>query len=153
MRISDLSSDVCSSYLVRFYLPPETRCAVASGREPFKWPKKEAPKTLGEQLTTTVRRIVKANPDLAGVIDTVDFNETRNGEREISDKALKGIVETFSDPRYRLGLHDRSEEHTSELQSLMRISYAVFCLKTKKKYDNSLTIHNNHRTTHRTNTH
>src|SRR3546814_1505856 len=30
-------------------------------------------------------------------------------------------------------LKDRSEEHTSELQSLMRISYAVFCLKTKKK--------------------
>src|SRR3546814_8666673 len=38
----------------------------------------------------------------------------------------------------RLGAHDvdvgqRSEEHTSELQSLMRISYAVFCLKKKKK--------------------
>src|SRR3546814_8041740 len=31
-----------------------------------------------------------------------------------------------------LGLKDRSEEHTSELQSLMRISYAVFCLKKKK---------------------
>src|SRR3546814_4025765 len=30
------------------------------------------------------------------------------------------------------GLKDRSEEHTSELQSLMRISYAVFCLKKKK---------------------
>src|SRR3546814_19779218 len=30
-------------------------------------------------------------------------------------------------------LHRRSEEHTSELQSLMRISYAVFCLKKKKK--------------------
>src|SRR3546814_7436277 len=29
---------------------------------------------------------------------------------------------------------NRSEEHTSELQSLMRISYAVFCLKKKKKY-------------------
>src|SRR3546814_2289248 len=29
--------------------------------------------------------------------------------------------------------HERSEEHTSELQSLMRISYAVFCLKTKKR--------------------
>jgi type I restriction enzyme M protein len=92
--------------LVRFYLPPETRWAVVSGREPFAWPDQQAPKTLGEQLTTTVRRIVKANPTLAGVIDTVDFNETRNGEREISDKALKGIVETFSDPRYRLGLHD-----------------------------------------------
>src|SRR3546814_7980121 len=36
----------------------------------------------------------------------------------------------------------RSEEHTSELQSLMRISYAVFCLKKKKS--NMLTIHNKH---------
>src|SRR3546814_8840792 len=34
------------------------------------------------------------------------------------------------------GLAGRSEEHTSELQSLMRISYAVFCLKKKKKKDN-----------------
>src|SRR3546814_10023690 len=32
----------------------------------------------------------------------------------------------------------RSEEHTSELQSLMRISYAVFCLKKKKKNNNSI---------------
>src|SRR3546814_8311510 len=32
-----------------------------------------------------------------------------------------------------IGLQRRSEEHTSELQSLMRISYAVFCLKKKKK--------------------
>src|SRR3546814_3901000 len=31
-------------------------------------------------------------------------------------------------------IHSRSEEHTSELQSLMRISYAVFCLKKKKKH-------------------
>src|SRR3546814_2556480 len=36
----------------------------------------------------------------------------------------------------------RSEEHTSELQSLMRISYAVFCLKKKKKQrDNHTTVH------------
>src|SRR3546814_4448600 len=34
-------------------------------------------------------------------------------------------------------LVDRSEEHTSELQSLMRISYAVFCLKKKKRYKES----------------
>ena len=92
--------------LVRFYIPPESRWPVISGRDAFVWPQSQAPKTLGEQLTTTVRHIVKANPELAGVIDTVDFNETRNGEREVSDKALKGIVETFSDPRYRLGLHD-----------------------------------------------
>src|SRR3546814_10228051 len=35
----------------------------------------------------------------------------------------------------------RSEEHTSELQSLMRISYAVFCLKKKKKKNNEHTTH------------
>src|SRR3546814_10920127 len=34
---------------------------------------------------------------------------------------------------------DRSEEHTSELQSLMRISYAVFCLKKKKKHTQTYT--------------
>src|SRR3546814_3212611 len=34
----------------------------------------------------------------------------------------------------------RSEEHTSELQSLMRISYAVFCLTKKKKYENDATF-------------
>src|SRR3546814_4898871 len=37
----------------------------------------------------------------------------------------------------------RSEEHTSELQSLMRISYAVFCLKTKKKKTKHI-IHTQH---------
>src|SRR3546814_10576002 len=35
----------------------------------------------------------------------------------------------------------RSEEHTSELQSLMRISYAVFCLKKKKQHTTNLTQH------------
>src|SRR3546814_2683240 len=42
---------------------------------------------------------------------------------------------------------DRSEEHTSELQSLMRISYAVFCLKKKKKYEH---IYNTQEQTHTT---
>src|SRR3546814_8761027 len=42
-------------------------------------------------------------------------------------------------PPSRLRPHPRSEEHTSELQSLMRISYAVFCLKKKKKTKNEKT--------------
>lgn len=92
--------------LVRFYIPPEARWPIVSNREPFKWPKGKEPKSLGEQLTTTIRAIVKHNPTLAGVIDIVDYNETRNGEREISDSALRGVIETYSDPRYRLGLHD-----------------------------------------------
>src|SRR3546814_3385226 len=40
-------------------------------------------------------------------------------------------------PKYRAIDVYRSEEHTSELQSLMRISYAVFCLKKKKKKHNT----------------
>src|SRR3546814_4519116 len=40
---------------------------------------------------------------------------------------------------------NRSEEHTSELQSLMRISYAVFCLKTKKIKENTHTQHKHDR--------
>src|SRR3546814_1826248 len=40
----------------------------------------------------------------------------------------------FPGPTCRAGKRRRSEEHTSELQSLMRISYAVFCLKKKKQY-------------------
>src|SRR3546814_3195986 len=42
-------------------------------------------------------------------------------------------VKSFYQPRSHL----RSEEHTSELQSLMRISYAVFCLKKKNKINNT----------------
>src|SRR3546814_9706177 len=43
----------------------------------------------------------------------------------------------------------RSEEHTSELQSLMRISYAVFCLKKKKRHSSNVKTHNNRETTYR----
>src|SRR3546814_8388634 len=43
-------------------------------------------------------------------------------------------VTSFTSPKAIPELADRSEEHTSELQSLMRISYAVFCLKKKKKH-------------------
>src|SRR3546814_6972625 len=45
----------------------------------------------------------------------------------------------------RMGdLKDRSEEHTSELQSLMRISYAVFCLKKKKNTKTTQQTHQAH---------
>lgn len=92
--------------LVRFYIPPEAAWSIVSGRRKFDWPEDRKPKTLGEQLTSTIRAIAKANPSLQGVIDIVDYNETRNGEREISDEALSKLIETLSDPRYRLGLSD-----------------------------------------------
>ncbi len=92
--------------LVRFYIPPEAAWDIVSGRKKFEWPAGRKPKSLGEQITYTIRAIAKANPSLQGVIDIVDFNETRNGEREVSDNALSGIIELLSDPRYRLGLHN-----------------------------------------------
>src|SRR3546814_7973678 len=52
----------------------------------------------------------------------------RFGSRPVSLNTLTNEVQAFP-PKARVY---RSEEHTSELQSLMRISYAVFCLKKKK---------------------
>lgn len=97
--------------LLRFYLPPEARWAVISGRESFDWPlddrgRPTAPRDIGEHLTRAVRAVVKQNPTLSGVIDVVDFAAERNGERDINPAKLRGVVETFSDPRYRLGLAD-----------------------------------------------
>jgi type I restriction enzyme M protein len=97
--------------LVRFYLPPEARWAVISGRANHEWPLDErgrstAPKDIGEHLTKAVRLVVRNNPALSGVIDLVDFAYERNNERDINPAKLRGVVETFSDPRYRLGLAD-----------------------------------------------
>lgn len=97
--------------LLRFYLPIEARWAVLSGRKPHDWPlddkgRSTAPRDIGEHLTRAVRAVVKHNPDLSGVLDVVDFAAERNGERDINPAKLRGVVETFSDPRYRLGLAD-----------------------------------------------
>src|SRR3546814_1885910 len=63
--------------------------------------------------------------------------------------AFAGIHQSYQDTSYHKDRPaDRSEEHTSELQSLMRISYAVFCLKTKKKNNKTLYyIKTTHRST------
>lgn len=92
--------------LLRFFLPPEARWGGISGREAFAWPERERPKDIGEHLTKAVRAVVKQNPSLSGVIDVVDFAAERNGERDINPAKLRLVVETFSDPRYRLGLAD-----------------------------------------------
>ena len=93
--------------LLRFYVPQEARWAVLSGREIYAWSDEAAkPKDIGEHLTKAVRAVVKQNPSLAGVIDVVDFAAERNGERDINPAKLRSVVETFSDPRYRLGLAD-----------------------------------------------
>src|SRR3546814_1763388 len=67
------------------------------------------------------------------------------GEALPIDARLIGCGANFLGTKPALDLHQRivecfvrSEEHTSELQSLMRISYAVFCLKKKKEYQMTL---------------
>ena len=97
--------------LLRFYLPPEARWGVISGREDHEWPlddheRSTRPRDIGEHLTTAARAVVRYNPSLSGVIDLVDFASERNGERDVNPAKLVTVVETFSDPRYRLGLAD-----------------------------------------------
>lgn len=97
--------------LLRFYLPPEARWGVISGRATYDWPLDDKgettkPKDIGEHLTKAVRAVVKQNPALSGVIDVVDFAAERNGERDVNPAKLRGVIETFSDARYRLGLAD-----------------------------------------------
>ena len=97
--------------LLRFYLSPEARWGVINGRESYEWPfddrkRSTRPKDIGEHLTRAVRAVVRQNPSLSGVIDLVDFASERNGERDVNPAKLTAVVETFSDPRYRLGLAD-----------------------------------------------
>src|SRR3546814_6543693 len=108
MRISDWSSDVCSSDLLEPAAPLRDRAS-------------EAAFLMAEQL-----RFQQVARDRAAVY--------RN-EAVMRPLAfvMEGCRNDFLAAAGRPGDHDRSEEHTSELQSLMRISYAVFCLKKKKK--------------------
>src|SRR3546814_11117847 len=75
---------------------------------------------------TTLFRSRRDKPDDAG---------NGAGARRVRDSRERGRAR---DHRDGFGTDDasRSEEHTSELQSLMRISYAVFCLKKKKTANN-----------------
>src|SRR3546814_3668371 len=62
--------------------------------------------------------------------------------RRMTDEGVTTVTSDAKQRLVRLIGHDlrlRSEEHTSELQSLMRISYAVFCLKKKKRQHKHLT--------------
>src|SRR3546814_2148072 len=57
-------------------------------------------------------------------------------------RAVHARPGTWPGPAARSWPRSRSEEHTSELQSLMRISYAVFCLKKKKSNTRTKVLHN-----------
>src|SRR3546814_1999424 len=119
MRISDWSSDVCSSDLVRARQTAGTRFAENSPG-PREIGHRDPEIGIGRKGAcdqTIKSRIIIETPPGIGQRQC----RVRRGSR--GDESLPG----------RGGRCRRSEEHTSELQSLMRISYAVFCLKKKKK--------------------
>src|SRR3546814_6271520 len=123
MRISDWSSDVCSSDLDRFGL---TR-AIAEG--PFA----ELLRDRGVLYTSRVQGRVDHLPDnIASALYRICQEAATNGARHgCGGRMHIRLVLVPSENAAELTM--RSEEHTSELQSLMRISYAVFCLKKKNK--------------------
>src|SRR3546814_2022843 len=91
-----------------------------------------------QQVVYVSRRVQKHVNDLGYQLDDVcallcslDEDDFRKSERYVDDQRWHDVYllrhPTLNAPRER-----RSEEHTSELQSLMRISYAVFCLKKQQ---------------------
>src|SRR3546814_4531159 len=89
--------------------------------------------TLFRSVLVPARGLPVRAARAAGLVAGRQRRRTRADDRFDAAGAGRGTAE----------LRDRrSEEHTSELQSLMRISYAVFCLKKKKKTKDKHTHHN-----------
>src|SRR3546814_10230745 len=111
MRISDWSSDVCSSDLPQFLL------------RPFEH---EAGQLLAEGVVDLLQGVAgdgegfRERPAHADGLGALSRKDESHGHGRLLRE-------------YGGWQKGRSEEHTSELQSLMRISYAVFCLKKKKQ--------------------
>src|SRR3546814_7638154 len=73
---------------------------------------------------------LRANGGTIGLLKRRQRGRGRRDRRLLQVRILSALILEASTGEDLIG--DRSEEHTSELQSLMRISYAVFCLKKKK---------------------
>src|SRR3546814_9466420 len=93
----------------------------------------------------------EAGGDLAGGDHSPEGHQQLAGERhdQLLAQRLARVDDAFGAApvpagEFAVGLEARSEEHTSELQSLMRISYAVFCLTQKKNISSNHTYNHNH---------
>src|SRR3546814_7945247 len=89
--------------------------------------------TLSLHDSLPIQRVTGSNP-VGRAISTHDCSDSASAYAGCRPSGAP-----FWCKRYRQRM--RSEEHTSELQSLMRISYAVFCLKKKTHTNNSCTAH------------
>src|SRR3546814_1030624 len=158
MRIRYWSSDVCSSDL---------RCAgQVELRHPFTGSdaghsieRKVLNKIIQKGITMDARKLFNLEGKTALItggtrgigfmiaqglvqVGVKTYVTSRKAETcEEAEAELRKIGEAYAIPADVADADQRSEEHTSELQSLMRISYAVFCLKKKTKKTNAIVIH------------
>src|SRR3546814_2268739 len=132
MRISDWSSDVCSSDL---WFREQAGAAA------------DVERALARQWMARARVAVPMRVDLRA-----DIGQAHRVQ-PVQHRRRPLWVPPVGGERAEMGGFVRSEEHTSELQSLMRISYAVFCLKKKKQHNtrHKITQHI-HNTRHTNNT-
>src|SRR3546814_6283077 len=80
---------------------------------------------IGAEISQEIQRAAVADPNLPVTLDMISSTQT------YAERAA--LIRTFVKQDPDRAALVRSEEHTSELQSLMRTSYAVFCLKRKKE--------------------
>src|SRR3546814_2389976 len=71
-------------------------------------------------------------PQIGAMLKQLGIESTFVGGLRVTDAATAEVAEMVLAGKINKEIVSRSEEHTSELQSLMRISYAVFCLNKKK---------------------
>src|SRR3546814_7987417 len=87
-----------------------------------------------ENVRTEYARVLRAEPVYQTLRATAMVEECEDAAPADGGEPRRGLAKVVGAVKDALTPNsDRSEEHTSELQSLMRISYAVFCLKKKKK--------------------
>src|SRR3546814_2312655 len=143
MRISDWSSDVCSSDLNATH-ESSTASAVAPRFLSLRSSSPHSSRCArqGDELQLLVLPSLRRHLGLLRVRNGVDPGSSRKhgrlrlGRPDAEERALRNV--RHHHPLGPAGIRTRrparSEEHTSELQSLMRNSYAVFCLKKTTTY-------------------
>src|SRR3546814_9746566 len=130
MRISDWSSDVCSSDLTATTRGTAGCCSLTCR---LSW------RTRPARLSTPAPSGPSPTPRGRLLREAAGLQQRSGVDADLLAGDVAGLVAGQEDGQVRnvLGLDvgdgHRSEEHTSELQSLMRISYTVFCLKKKTK--------------------
>src|SRR3546814_9231783 len=123
MRISDWSSDVCSSDLGQF-----ARRVIAQRLREYGY-SGESQGALAIRISDFFEEIPRSalgDRETEFALRDGEGPHLRRLRGQLSEASRQGTAPGVTSAQ------QRSEEHTSELQSLMRISYAVFCLKKKK---------------------